>query len=483
MRGLLCERLLYLHKTSKNAKKSVPILNKLIGRRNGIVKERAIRSLSSDFRFYKISNYDVIEAANETSKALENAPIVIQKPLFVYDTFYTSADAVKFENNELVLYNIQVRTALKKNQIIPLGYQYSIIQNAGYKIKDVIVITLNPDYKLNSSLLEPTIFTHESVKHLIDSELNHYNDGLEFIKSKFPAKSEPAGEMGKHCFRGGICNYFEHCFPEIKENNIFSLGGMHLNEKLELYFEGKTTIDDIPDDYELNDFSKAQLSTLGGKKTIVEFEEIRKFLNTLEKPIYFTDFEAIQPAIPIFEGCSPYQQIPFQFYLILLGQDGEEHYNFLPEKDEDPRENFVKNFLEKTGEVGSILVYDKTSEIKMLRELIKEFPDKREKIENRIYRFVDLKEPFEKMYFYHHEMKGSKTLKNVIAVIDPKSSYSELEIANGGSASFLFELYHYNYSEIPIEELKANLTEYCKMDVVSMVKIVEFLKKLVGFRE
>ncbi len=53
-------------------------------------------------------------------------------------------------------------------------------------------------------------------------------------------------------------------------------------------------------------------SYLSGE-TIVDRGNIKSFLSQLQYPLYFLDYETINPAIPPFDGTRPYQQIPFQF--------------------------------------------------------------------------------------------------------------------------------------------------------------------------
>ena len=45
--------------------------------------------------------------------------------------------------------------------------------------------------------------------------------------------------------------------------------------------------------------------------------ELGKELESLKYPLYFMDFESINPAIPRFSGMRPFDQIPFQWSLHL----------------------------------------------------------------------------------------------------------------------------------------------------------------------
>ena len=51
-------------------------------------------------------------------------------------------------------------------------------------------------------------------------------------------------------------------------------------------------------------------------------EAIRNFLDKLEYPIYYLDYETMSPPIPKFKGMRPYQRIPFQYSLHIQRSKG-----------------------------------------------------------------------------------------------------------------------------------------------------------------
>lgn len=51
-------------------------------------------------------------------------------------------------------------------------------------------------------------------------------------------------------------------------------------------------------------------------------DALREFLDGLDHPLYYLDFETINPAILPWDNTRPYQQIPFQFSLHIVGEPG-----------------------------------------------------------------------------------------------------------------------------------------------------------------
>src|SRR5450631_1298589 len=64
-------------------------------------------------------------------------------------------------------------------------------------------------------------------------------------------------------------------------------------------------------------------------------------------PTCYLDFEAMMPPIPLYEGTRPYQTIPFQWSLHVIGGDGVlNHKEFLADGVNDPRRQFAEALID-----------------------------------------------------------------------------------------------------------------------------------------
>ena len=75
-------------------------------------------------------------------------------------------------------------------------------------------------------------------------------------------------------------------------------------------------------------------------------------------------------------------------------------------------------------------------------------------------------------------MKGSYTIKAVLPALVPELSYDELEINEGGLASIAYESLQTETDLMFIAEIKKQLLEYCKLDTLAMVRILEKLEEI-----
>jgi hypothetical protein len=305
-------------------------------------------------------------------------------------------------------------------------------------------------------------------------------ENVERLKKILIKKKMPEIDIGEHCHNPYTCGFFNYCRTHIPEDSIFDFSGMHLNKKYDLYRDAIIKLDDVPDDYSLSKKNRLQLDVYKSGKPQINVEDIKEFISELNYPLYFMDFETFQPAVPLFDNSRPYQQIPFQYSIHYKENEKADltHSEFLAEAGDDPRPHFIKKLLEATEQPGDIIVYNKTFEITRLKEIARDLPEYAQKIADRISRIKDLMLPFQRNYYYAPEMKGSYSIKAVLPALVPELSYNELEINEGGLASIAFENLFNETDMIRISETSKQLLEYCKLDTLAMVRILEKLEQL-----
>ena len=86
--------------------------------------------------------------------------------------------------------------------------------------------------------------------------------------------------------------------------NVFDLYRMKMGDKAALYRRGLVSFSQLNSSGVIkNDKQRRQIEfELQEKATWIDQKKIREFLETLSFPLYFLDFESIQPAIPFCQG-------------------------------------------------------------------------------------------------------------------------------------------------------------------------------------
>jgi hypothetical protein len=231
----------------------------------------------------------------------------------------------------------------------------------------------------------------------------------------------------------------------------------------------------------LNARQRQQALATINKQNTIDKKKIRKFLETLSYPLYFLDFETFMSAIPLYDGVKPYQNVPFQYSLHYQNKKGSKlyHTEFLAEPVMDPRKPLLEKILADIPENVCILAYNMKFEKMVLAELAIQFPRFKKTINHWIDNMKDLMIPFQQRDVYFWEFKGSYSLKKVLPALVPQLSYDGLEVADGGEAMDAYrQMCAVKDNPGEIAKIRKNLLEYCKLDTMAMVRILEALEKL-----
>ena len=267
-----------------------------------------------------------------------------------------------------------------------------------------------------------------------------------------------------------------HCWKDVPEYSVFNVSRIG-GRAFDLWRDGILHIADIPDDFALSASQQLQVQAEKTGEVFRDQEALDEFKSQLVRPLYFMDFETFMPAVPMYEGTRPYQMLPFQYSLHVVGAAGEEpaHFAFLGTPPEDPREEFIRSLLKNIGKSGSVLTWNQAFEISRLNEIARDFPQYSGEIAALVERVVDLMLPFQRKHFYTPQMKGSYSIKNVLPALVPELSYKDLDIQEGGTASLVYMSLYSDPDPASVAAKRENLLRYCALDTLSMVRILEKL--------
>jgi hypothetical protein len=129
---------------------------------------------------------------------------------------------------------------------------------------------------------------------------------------------------------------------------------------------------------------------------------------------------------------------------------------------------------------GSVVTYNATFEAGRLKECCELLPDFNPWFKNVTGRMVDLLLPFRGFRYYHPQQGGSASMKAVLPALTGKG-YEHLDIQEGGTASR--EFMRVTYGQVNESErlhVRRNLEEYCGLDTMGMVDIIDRLQYFSG---
>jgi predicted RecB family nuclease len=282
---------------------------------------------------------------------------------------------------------------------------------------------------------------------------------------------------GRHCTEPVTCEFFKQCNPPRPNDHVGYLPRIQASAVEELEEIGVKSIRDIPDDFPLNERQRRACTTVQTGEPWYS-AELATELSGLTYPLYFMDFETVNPAIPRYQGMRPYDQLTFQFSVHLRREPGAEpeHFEFLAADRSDPRRDFITSLCTTLGDTGSIVVYNQQFESQRLSELAGCLPEFAERIEQIQTRLRDLL-PVVRNHVYHPRFAGSFSLKSVLPALVPEMTYDGMAVANGQDAGLAWEsLVRGTLDAAERVRIRKALLEYCGQDTLALVRLLEKLR-------
>jgi len=406
-----------------------------------------------------------------------------RRPLFeagvISGQIYSRADILSPVNEEKWdIIEVKSSTSVKDVNYHDVSFQKLCWEDTGLKVRKCFLACINNQYVKNGEINPEEFFIIHDITDAVTSASEGIRERISEMVAAIASPTCPEVNIGSHCSVPYTCPLAE-CWEGLPEHNVFTLyyGG---KKSYELYHSGILDISGIPADYKLNDKQRIQYACVLSDEPYIDAVSLKQFLSSLQYPLYFLDFETINPAIPLFNGTRPYQNTPFQFSLHVQVTPGAEtqHHWYLADGQHDPRPELLKQLQDCIGDEGSVIVYNQSFEQGVLRDLGTAFPMYREWSEAVIARLVDLIVPFRSFHYYHPRQRGSASIKNVLPAITGQG-YEGLAIAEGGEASLRY--LDITYGDVTQEErlrTREELLAYCGLDTEGMVRIIKRLKEI-----
>lgn len=306
-------------------------------------------------------------------------------------------------------------------------------------------------------------------------------DSLDDMTKAIRLPQPPEVQIGSHCDDPYTCPLHDQCLAFLPEQNVttrYRAG----KKAFKLLEDGTVAIKGIPAKSRLTANQKIEHRAVMTGEPHIDRPAITAFLSQLHYPLSFMDFETYATAIPLFDGVRPYEQIPFQFSLHVVRSVGAqpEHYGFLAEDANNPHPEFMRQRQAALPGAGLVIAYHAGFEQSRLEECCDLLPEYKPWYQEVKRRMVDLLLPFRGFRYYHADQLGSASMKAVLPALTGRG-YEHLEIQDGGTASL--EFLRVTFGDVPEAErqrVRQALNQYCALDTLGMVDILDALRRLAG---
>jgi hypothetical protein len=424
------------------------------------------------------------EVIAATQKAIQTRRPLYEAAFVFYGGYARTDILVPVAGGAWDLVEVKSTTSLKEEVHLPdIAFQAFVLTGAGIKLRKCFLAHINNEFVRHGPIDPQKVFTLEDVTKPVSALSRDIEEQIDAMQHVIGAKSHPEIQIGPHCDNPYTCALHDHCWSFLPEASVFTLyrGGA---KSFTLLQQGIQKLADIPADVTLTDNQAIQRAALLAGKPHIDRDALAAFLGQLEYPVSYLDFETIGTAIPLFDGVKPYQQVPFQYSLHIVRQPGAksrfDHRQFLAEGTADPRPEFMRQLRADLPETGSVVAYNAGFETGRLKECCELLPEYKPWLRKVTPRIVDLLLPFRGFRYHHPNQNGSNSMKAVLPALTGQG-YEKLAIQEGGAASR--EFLRVTYGQVTSAErrrVRRDLEEYCGLDTLGMVQIVDKIKHLIA---
>ena len=414
------------------------------------------------------------EEGLKSTKELILKRVPIFEAALTYKNCYARADILEpVGKDKWNLIEVKSSTEIKDVNYDDVGFQSHVYTGAGLKIDKCYLMCIDNTYVRKGDIDPNKLFKKIDITDEIKTSYSKtIENNVADMVNAIAAKTFIEIGIGAHCNDPYDCPLIEKCWSFLPESNVFLL---YRNNKLPMNLtqDGILELADIPKKYELNEKNQIQVDCERTGKPYIDTDKIKEFLKTIQYPAYYMDFETFGSVIPMFDGSSPYQQVPFQFSVHVVKEKGAttEHFSFLADGATDPRPEFMEKLKEVMGKKGSVIAYNAGFEMGILKKCAEVLPKYKTWVESIEERIIDLLKPFSNFAYYHPQQDGSCSLKKVLPALTGKS-YDDMEIGDGVTASAEYCRVTFTNDNKDKTKIRKLLEEYCGLDTMGMVDIV-----------
>lgn len=386
------------------------------------------------------------------------------KPCFVEADHLSTTIPFYDAHQKLAIYPY-VLAYPKEDLAISMKADRLLAKKAGIYIRRIKIAYLNRSYVRQGELDWDQLVCYGEQ---LANRKNHFHHSImSLVRTAQVHLNQPLGrfELKKACLH---CPQFDECFQfDLPDDSPFYLNTSP--HKLEHLKQGIAHIKDLNEPLNRLQFAQFMASRLGGR--FVDRIALKDWLNRIQEPLSFLDFEWQIHPIPPYDGLKPFDALIFLASLHQLDGNHLSHQLFFQTK--DSRETLIHFLLDQIPPEGSILVYNKEGAEKLrVSQLAEQFPKYRTELLALCDRMVDLAKPFEAGLFYDNKMKGHYSLKAILPVFNPDLHYTHLKSGMDALTSYQAYLVHED------EHIEQELKEYCSLDSLALVEILKGLKEV-----
>lgn len=423
----------------------------------------------------RVAAFDLERAAADTRALMEAGERVLFEATFLTAHAIAVVDVLERVGDAWRLVEVKQSNECRAEHVADVAFQLHVLEACGVAVRQVEVMHLNRECR--APALE-TLFVTVDVTDAARAAAQELAASVRTMAELLEAP-EPEQRIDVACVSPDPCPFKPRCWHGVPEHHVSSLYMIKKKEAFAHHHEGRQRVVDI----ELPAPKKKPSTTakiqwrqqeaLQRGERIVEREPLAAALSALAYPIAMLDFETVQLAVPVWDGCTPQAQVPVQFSCHVIAAPGAEpvHHQWIARGAGDPRPRIAEALVAACEGAATIMAYYAAFEQTCLKRLAEWVPSRALELMSIHDRIVDLL-PIVREHVYDPAFGGSFSIKKVLPALVPSLSYDGLTIGKGDVAAA--ELWRVMFTPMPDAEreyVSDALLEYCRLDTHAMVEL------------
>lgn len=432
---------------------------------------------------------EVTAKGSETKKEVDaliakKVPAIYQ-PTFIADGFIIRCDMLVWnaETGRWDLYEVKSSSSRHdtgaRDHLSDAAFQAIVLERYGVPLGRTFIVHLNSEYVRNGELDIEALFVQDDSTAKVGARRVTVAAEMEEAKAYLNQETEP--KDGCDCLyhgRSSHCETFAISHPHVPEYSVHDISyiGKSPNKLRKLIEQNIYHLHDIEDTSDLTDRQQNQIETHKTKEEIIVKTEIANVLRGYAYPLYFLDYETFAPAVPAYDGYSPYQRMPIQFSLHYIEKEGGPllHTDYVHLENSDPSGAVAEKLVAGINPRGTVLAWNVGFERSVTNELAERISTHAIALRRICGQMQDLMDIFTKQHYVHRDFRGSASIESIMNVLLPDMSYDHLPYTGQDVGFVWWKDIISKHSTDRAEKIHL-ITEYCKQDTLVMVEIWRIL--------
>ena len=257
-----------------------------------------------------VDGRDLTLAAKRTRELLHDQRVsVIFEATFLVEPFAAKADILVRSGRGWKLLEVKSGSRPSAEYVQDLAYTLMVARRAGVRIKAAGLLLLSTAFRLGMD--DGQLFAEYDGTAEAQDFADTFDEVWDDVAASVLAPRQPKPELIFACRN---CPYFgDPCHTEAGADHMFDLPRLSNSLFKKLTSRKVTAISQIPDDLPLTPPQERVRRAVVTGRPVVSKEDLARFLQQVEWPAYYLDFETVKSAIPLYEDVAPHEQIVTQY--------------------------------------------------------------------------------------------------------------------------------------------------------------------------